>query len=584
MTISSTTTQTVTALGNGVTTNFTIGFTFQRNSHLRVYQQDESVTPFTRTLIEEGVGASKYTLSGGDPATGFDPATTVVMGTAPTATQRLIIKRVTPRTQVVDYDGSDPFPFADHEEQMDKQAMVVQELGADVLRSIRAPDTDDEDLDMVLPSASERAGLFLSFDEDGLPVVEDSGVADAQEARDDAEAAQAAAEAAQAAATASAAAAAAAAAGLGGLLTLTPGRALQSSAGQTVEVSAVTATELGHLSGVTSAIQTQLDGKQATGNYITALTGDVTASGPGSVAATIANDTVSNAKAANMATQTIKGRTTAGTGDPEDLTATQATAMLNAMVGDSGSGGVKGLVPAPASGDTAALKFLKADGTWATPGGTSPVAPTIQRFTSGSGTYTRPTSPTPLYLRVKMVGGGGGGGGSGTASGSAGGTGGDTTFGSNTASGGGGGGATGSQAGAGGGVSVGTGTTVASVVGSGGDGGSAQTGSNQTVAGGAGGSSFFGGAGKSGGYNQAAGAGATNSGGGGAGGGSNNVVGAAAGAGGGSGGYIEVIVTSPSGTYSYAVGAAGSAGSAGTSGLAGAAGGSGVIVVEEFYQ
>lgn len=35
------------------------------------------------------------------------------------------------------------------------------------------------------------------------------------------------------------------------------------------------------------------------------------------------------------------------------------------MVGDSGSGGVKGLVPAPGSGDAAANKFLKADGTWA---------------------------------------------------------------------------------------------------------------------------------------------------------------------------------------------------------------------------
>jgi hypothetical protein len=52
--------------------------------------------------------------------------------------------------------------------------------------------------------------------------------------------------------------------------------------------SAVTPTELGFVSGVTSSIQTQINGKQATGNYITALTGDVTASGPGSVASTLA--------------------------------------------------------------------------------------------------------------------------------------------------------------------------------------------------------------------------------------------------------------------------------------------------------
>lgn len=47
-------------------------------------------------------------------------------------------------------------------------------------------------------------------------------------------------------------------------------------------------TELSYVKGVTSAIQTQIDGKQAAGNYITALTGDVTASGPGSAAATLA--------------------------------------------------------------------------------------------------------------------------------------------------------------------------------------------------------------------------------------------------------------------------------------------------------
>lgn len=92
--------------------------------------------------------------------------------------------------------------------------------------------------------------------------------------------------------------------------------------------------------------------------------------GTGSVnSAKISDGTVANADLANMATQTIKGRTTAGTGAPEDLTATQATAILNNMVGDSGSGGTKGLVPAPAAGDTAAGKFLKADGSWSVPAG-----------------------------------------------------------------------------------------------------------------------------------------------------------------------------------------------------------------------
>ncbi|GEM_PF-2302889 len=42
-----------------------------------------------------------------------------------------------------------------------------------------------------------------------------------------------------------------------------------------------------------------------------------------------------------------------------------AQSDLPVMNGDSGSGGAKGAVPAPAAGDAAAGKFLKADGTWA---------------------------------------------------------------------------------------------------------------------------------------------------------------------------------------------------------------------------
>ena len=104
-----------------------------------------------------------------------------------------------------------------------------------------------------------------------------------------------------------------------------------------------------------------------------AVSGDLTLANTG--AFTIANSAVTNAKMANMAANTIKGNNTGSPAAPIDLTATQTTAMLDNFVGDSGSGGTKGLVPAPASGDAAAGKYLKADGTWATvPGGlTSPL-------------------------------------------------------------------------------------------------------------------------------------------------------------------------------------------------------------------
>ena len=99
----------------------------------------------------------------------------------------------------------------------------------------------------------------------------------------------------------------------------------------------------------------------------------VQVSGAGALAA----DSVTNTLLSNMAQSTIKGRAAgAGTGDPTDLSATQATAILNAVVGDSGAGGTKGLVPVPAAGDTAAGKFLKASGAWEAPGGAT-IAPLV---------------------------------------------------------------------------------------------------------------------------------------------------------------------------------------------------------------
>ena len=68
--------------------------------------------------------------------------------------------------------------------------------------------------------------------------------------------------------------------------------------------------------------------------------------------------------------------------------------------------------------------------------------PTVQKFTSGSGTYTTPSGVT--WIEVEMVGGGGGGSGSALDSGTAGngGSGGNTTFGTSLLNAGGGSGGT----------------------------------------------------------------------------------------------------------------------------------------------
>lgn len=101
----------------------------------------------------------------------------------------------------------------------------------------------------------------------------------------------------------------------------------------------------------------------------------------------IANNAVDNSKLATVATATFKGRTTAGTGNVEDLSATQATALL-----DTFTSALKGLVPASGGGTT---NFLRADGTWAAAGGgSSPVSATkgtTQLTNATSGTLTNIT-------------------------------------------------------------------------------------------------------------------------------------------------------------------------------------------------
>lgn len=63
------------------------------------------------------------------------------------------------------------------------------------------------------------------------------------------------------------------------------------------------------------------------------------------------------------------------------------TTQLPVMVGDTGSGGVKGAVPAPASGD--ATKFLRGDGTFAAAGvgGSNALPFSWAQIQTTSGTY-----------------------------------------------------------------------------------------------------------------------------------------------------------------------------------------------------
>jgi hypothetical protein len=97
----------------------------------------------------------------------------------------------------------------------------------------------------------------------------------------------------------------------------------------------VTSTEFQYINSLSSNAQTQLDNKQPLDSDLTTIAG-----------LTATTDNFLQAKSSAWASRTP----------------TQVTADLIVMVGDSGSGGTKGLVPAPATGD--ATKFLRGDATW----------------------------------------------------------------------------------------------------------------------------------------------------------------------------------------------------------------------------
>ncbi len=131
-----------------------------------------------------------------------------------------------------------------------------------------------------------------------------------------------------------------------------------SLSGNVVSITQATTSTNGYLS---STDWNTFNSKQAAGNYMTALTGDVTASGPGSSAATISAGAVTLAKMANLAANSIIGNNTGSAATPIALTGTQVTAMLNLF-----SSSLQGLAPASGGGT---VNFLRADGTWAAPAG-----------------------------------------------------------------------------------------------------------------------------------------------------------------------------------------------------------------------
>ena len=281
---------------------------------------------------------------------------------------------------------------------------------------------------------------------------------------------------------------------------------------------------------------------------------------------------VGNTTGINFTTATSTFSTTGGV----NLTA-GCFAVNGTCLSTSGSGGGQLLATFATStpGSNVSVNF----------GGASNSAPSFS-----GGTLTLPSNTS--YVVIQLWGAGGGGSGSGTGSLGDGGLGSTTCFGTSNAAtncsqtvtmkaSGGSGGLGGSINGGSGGSTV-TGGDV-NMLGTGGTSGVAgSAGFSAGGAGGNGGSAPGGGGGGGLGRWGSAGIGGNVFGGGGAAGGCTGVASCYTGSGGGSGAYSAKLISSPSGTYYYTVGAGGTAGSAGTSGLAGGAGGAGGIIINVY--
>lgn len=117
----------------------------------------------------------------------------------------------------------------------------------------------------------------------------------------------------------------------------------------------------------------------------------------GQISADIIAGSVNNNLLATMATARLKGRVTAGTGAPEDLTGTQATTLLDVFTTS-----LKGIAPASGGG---IVNFLRADGTWATPSssGTVPDADYGDITVSGTGTIWTIDPNVVTFAKMQQI-------------------------------------------------------------------------------------------------------------------------------------------------------------------------------------
>jgi hypothetical protein len=380
VTVASTTNR-VSYTGNGSTTVFAFGHPYRASSDLVVTVR--TVSTGAESLKTE---VTDYTVSGTptSDAGGFASGTITFL-VAPAAGTQVHIDRVVTRTQAVDFVAGDSLPPSSIEGSLDKLTQITQELDSRFDRTLLQPRTAaNRNLVMPEPNAA-NATYFLRVNATGDALLWNEGTVSNGDKGD---------------------------------ITVTG-----TGNTWTIDDDAITTTKIQNASIITSKIvdlavttdklnngavtTAKLDDGSVTsvkiadntivnadvnsaaaishtklasilggrvlmgnssniptateigGDATLASNGDLTIKQDAVTTGKINDGAVTNAKLDDMATSRIKGRVTAGPGDPEDLTGTQATTLL-----DTFTSSLKGLAPASGGGTT---NYLRADGTWAAP-------------------------------------------------------------------------------------------------------------------------------------------------------------------------------------------------------------------------
>lgn len=156
MTVSTTASE-VTFLGNDVATVFPLGFIVLDEADLIVSIQRVNNTISPRILNVH------YTVSNLNNPSGA----TVTLNPALATGEKLLVARKTPRTQEAQLLPQAGFSPKAVEDALDRMALIVQEAGSGIDRSMKVP-VGETVLD--LPSLAARAGKLLGFNEGGNPI------------------------------------------------------------------------------------------------------------------------------------------------------------------------------------------------------------------------------------------------------------------------------------------------------------------------------------------------------------------------------------------------------------------------------